>query len=423
MINTKAEALSFARESEAAYVRLGFCDPFGRQKDISIMQGELEAAFERGVAIDGSAIPGFCDVHRSDLLIFPDPSSLRVLPWRPGPGRVLRFYCDIRRPDGSPFSGDSRRLLKQAQERCLALGLTPRIGAECEFYLFETDERGEATKRPLDRGSYMDIAPLDRGEDIRREICLNLSQMGIQPETAHHEQGPGQNEIDFAFSDALSAADNLLTFQSVVRAIAARNGLFASFMPKPLEGEAGSGLHVNLSLEQEGENVFSGQREGHAALAAHFMAGILKRAPEITLFLNPLENSYERLGRSKAPAYVSWSRQNRSQLVRLPAAAGPRQRMELRSPDPSVNPYLAFALILTAGLEGIEQKMELPEPMDIDLFSAGAEVTDGLPRLPRSLEEAIALAEGSELVRSVLGKGFLNRYIRAKREQGGREEI
>ena len=423
MINTKAEALSFVRESEAAYVRLGFCDPFGRQKDISIMQGELEAAFERGIAIDGSAIPGFCDIHHSDLLLFPDPSSLRVLPWRPGPGRVLRFYCDIRRPDGAPFSGDSRRLLKLAQERCLTLGLTPRVGAECEFYLFETDERGEATKRPLDRGSYMDIAPLDRGEDIRREICLILSQMGIQPETAHHEQGPGQNEIDFAFSDALSAADNLLTFQSVVRAIAARNGLFASFMPKPLEGEAGSGLHVNLSLEQDGDNVFCGQKAGHAALAAHFMAGILKRAPEITLFLNPLENSYERLGRSKAPAYVSWSRQNRSQPVRLPAAAGPRQRMELRSPDPSANPYLAFALILTAGLEGIEQEAQLPEPMDIDLFSAGDEVTDGLQRLPRSLSEAIGLAEKSDLVRSVLGAGFLNRYIRVKREQGGREEI
>ena len=423
MTHTVQEVLDFVRENDVQFIRLGFCDLLGVQKNISIMPAELLSAFENGVSFDAHAIRGFREVTESDLLLFPDPATLTVLPWRPGPGRVVRLYCDIKNPDQSVFGGDSRCLLKRVIERCMDKGYVCKIGAECEFYLFKTDEKGEPTDEPLDRGGYLDISPMDKGENIRREICLCLEEMGVNPEASHHEQGPGQNEVTFKFSDALEAADNLLTFKSAVKAIAERNGLFASFMPKPLEGEAGSGLHVNLSLEQEGENVFSGQREGHAALAAHFMAGILKRAPEITLFLNPLENSYERLGRSKAPAYVSWSRQNRSQLVRLPAAAGPRQRMELRSPDPSVNPYLAFALILTAGLEGIEQKMELPEPMDIDLFSAGDEVTDGLPRLPRSLEEAIALAERSELVRSVLGKGFLNRYIRAKREQDGREEI
>ena len=280
---------------------------------------------------------------KSDLLLFPDPATLTVLPWRPGPGRVVRFYCDIKNPDGSAFSHDTRAILKRVAAKFEELGYVCKIGAECEFYLFKTDANGYPTDVPFDNAGYLDIAPLDKGENIRREIALCLEEMGIKVETSHHEQGPGQNEIDFKFGDALATADNLLTFKSAVKVIAARNGLFASFMPKPIAETAGSGLHVNLSLVKGGQNIFKSREKGHSEIAESFIAGILAKTPEITVFLNPICNSYLRFGSFEAPKYVSWSHENRSQLVRIPAAAGERVRMELRSPDPSVNPYLAFA--------------------------------------------------------------------------------
>ena len=350
MVSTASEVLGFVKENDVKFIRLSFCDLFGMHKNISVIADELQSAFESGISFDAHAIRGFRDVTRSDLLLFPDPATLTVLPWRPGTGRVARFYCDIKNPDGSAFYHDGRGLLKQMIQRCAEMGYVCKIGAECEFYLFKTDDNGEPTDVTLDTGGYLDISPLDKAEDIRREICLTLEEMGIRPETSHHEQGPGQNEVDFQFSDALSCADNFQTFKSVVKAIAARNGLFASFMPKPVAGAAGSGLHVNLSLVQDGRNIFTNADEGHCGIAESFIAGILSRTPEITLFLNPLANSYERFGEFEAPKYVSWSHQNRSQLIRIPAASGEKVRMELRSPDPSLNPYLAFALILAAGL-------------------------------------------------------------------------
>lgn len=417
MNHTASEVLEFVRENDVKFIRLGFCDLFGRHKNISILPEELPAAFENGVSFDASAIRGFRDVTRSDLLLFPDPSTLRLLPWRPGPGRVIRFYCDIRNPDGTPFSHDSRLVLRRVVDRAERLGYRCSVGAECEFYLFKTDEEGEPTLDTLDRGGYLDISPLDKGENVRREICLCLEEMGIRPESSHHEQGPGQNEINVRFSDPLSCADDLLTFQSVVKAIAARNGLFASFMPKPLPREAGSGLHINLSLGRWGTNLFRPAGETADKAVEQFMAGILARAPEITLFLNPIANSYQRLGRCEAPGYVSWSRENRSQLVRLPAAAGERVRMELRSPDPAINPYLAFALILAAGLEGIERGVSLPPAVDADLYTADSAVVRELVRLPSDLEGAITLAEGSSMVRNVLGEGLFEKYISAKKAE------
>ena len=414
MNSTASEVLEFVRENEIKFIRLSFCDIFGLSKNISIMADELQSAFDVGVSFDAHAIRGFRDVMESDLLLFPDPSTLSVLPWRPGPGRVARFYCDIKNPDGSEFLHDGRGLLKRVVERAQKMGYICKIGAECEFYLFKTNEDGEPTSITLDKGGYLDIAPLDRGEDIRREICLTLEEMGIKPEASHHEQGPGQNEIDFRFGDALSCADNFQTFKSAVKAIAARNGLFASFMPKPILDAPGSGLHVNLSLMQDGQNIFKNVGEGESRIADSFIAGVLMRTAEITLFLNPIANSYERFGKFEAPKYVSWSHQNRSQLIRIPAAIGEKVRMELRSPDPSLNPYLAFTLIIAAGLDGIETGAKLPSAVDSDLFTADGNVTGSLETLPDSIGKAIQLAENSDFVKSILSEDLLTRFLLVK---------
>ena len=417
MNGTVSEVLAFVEENDVKFIRLGFCDIFGVQKNISIMASELRAAFEIGVSFDAHAIRGFRDITRSDLLLFPDPATLSVLPWRPGPGRVARFYCDIKNPDGSVFSHDGRALLKQVVERAGNMGYVCKIGAECEFYIFKTDEDGKPTGATLDSGGYLDISPLDRGEDIRREICLTLEEMGIQPEASHHEQGPGQNEIDFRFSDALVCADNLQTFKSVVKAIAMRNGMFASFMPRPIPDAPGSGLHINLSLAKNGLNIFKNADEGHSHIAESFISGILTKTPEITLFLNPIANSYERFGRFEAPKYVSWSHQNRSQLVRIPAAIGEKVRMELRSPDPALNPYIAFALIISAGIDGIENALTLPTAVDADLYAADESVTKTLAPLPDSLDKAIIMAENSVFVKSVIGEELLLKYLAFKKAE------
>jgi glutamine synthetase len=413
MNQTIEDVIAFVKENDVQFIRLAFCDLFGLYKNISIMPEELADAFEKGVSIDGHAIRGFRQAVKSDLLLVPDPATLSILPWRPGPGRVIRFYCDIHNPDHSGFLFDSRSVLKNLIRRSENNGYVCQVGAECEFYLFKTDENGDPIETPLDQGGYMDISPLDKGENIRREICLSLKEMGLKPEASHHEQGPGQNEIDFRFSDALTCADHFLTFKSVVKAIAMRNGLFASFMPKPIPDAPGNGMHVNLSLCRNGMNAFSRTSDHLTAVAEHFIAGILARIPEITVFLNPLINSYDRLGVFEAPRYVSWSHQNRSQLIRIPAAAGEKVRMELRSPDPSLNPYLAFALILAAGLDGIENEMTLPPPVDLDLLSPSCQA-DSLAALPSSLGEAIGLAKSSSFVRSVIGSELLSVYLAEK---------
>ena len=421
MTTTTHEVLEFVKENDVKFIRLAFCDLLGVQKNMSIMPEELPSAFENGVLFDAHAIKGFRDVTKSDLLLFPDPATLMVLPWRPGPGRVIRLYCDIRNPDKSVFQGDSRYLLKRVIERCDQMGYVCKIGAECEFYLFKTDENGDPTKETLDNGGYLDISPLDKGENIRREICLSLEEMGIKPETSHHEQGPGQNEITFKFSDVLEAADNLLTFKSTVKAVAARNGLFASFMPKPMLNKSGSGLHVNMSLYQNGFNIFRNDGK-HSKIAESFIAGILEKTPDMTLFLNPIANSYERLGKDEAPKYVSWSHQNRSQLVRIPAAIKEKVRMELRSPDPSINPYLGFALILSAGLDGIDNKLSLPSAIDVDLYKADESIIRNLVLLPDTLDKAIELAKNSNFIRNVIKDELLLKYLSIKEEEASEAE-
>lgn len=380
------EVIQYAREEKVKFVRLAFSDVYGRQKNVTIMASELERAFDSGIAFDASAVPGFGGEVRSDLFLHPDPATLAEQPWRPENGRLVRMFCDIRCPDGSPFEADCRHILRRAVRDAEAAGCSFAFGSELEFYLFRLDENGEPTRIPYDRAGYMDIAPEDRGENIRREICLTLEQMGIRPESSHHEEGPSQNEIDFRYSEPLSAADNSLTFLSVVRSVAAANGLCADFSPKPLPEHPGSGLHINLSVR--------GGVEGAEPLN-YVIAGILEHIGALTLFLNPCEDSYLRLGGRKAPRYISWSSENRSQLIRIPAAQGEFRRAELRSADPTANPYLAFALLIRAGLDGIERRLTLPEPADFNLYTAPPEVLSRYKRLPASLAEAAAAAQAS----------------------------
>lgn len=398
---SKEEVMQYVAEEDVKFIRLAFCDVFGNQKNISIMPEELERAFAHGIAFDASAIKGFGDEAHSDLFLHPEPDTLTPLPWRPEHGRVVRMFCNITYPDGTPFECDTRTLLKNAIREAEAAGYTFYFGAEQEFYLFELDENNEKTDKPYDRAGYMDIAPVDRGENIRREICLTLEQMGIRPESSHHEEGPGQNEIDFRYSGALNAADNALTFQTVVRTVARRNGLYADFSPKPIEGKPGNGFHINLSVMSEKEADFSGM-----------IAGMLNRVAEITAFLNPTEDSYRRLGQQKAPGYISWSRENRSQLVRIPAAAGEYRRAELRSPDPTANPYLAFALLIYAGLEGIQAKVKLPDPADINLFKADAKTLAKFRKLPDNLTTAKEKARNSAFVQAHIPASVLEIFCK-----------
>ena len=397
---TADEVLQYTEEENIKFIRLAFCDVYGKQKNISIMPGELARAFDIGVAIDASAIAGFGGEVRSDLFLHPDPSTLSSLPWRPENGGVVRMYCDISHPDGRPFEADTRRILKTAVAEGEAAGYRFAIGSELEFYLFRTDEAGRPTQEPWDQAGYMDVAPLDKCENIRREVCLTLEQMGIYPESSHHEEGPGQNEIDFRYSDPLTAADNALTFRNVVETIAARNGLWADFSPKPLKAHPGSGLHINLSV--------SGGEDPLPAV----IAGVLDHVRDMTAFLNPLEASYERLGSRKAPGYVTWSPENRSQLIRIPAASGLYRRAELRSPDPAANPYIAFALLLYAGLDGIRRELYLPTPANLNLYNAPAQVLEQYRRLPATRMEAVAAASASPFIQACLPAAVVAAYCR-----------
>ncbi|MBQ1285374.1 MAG: glutamine synthetase [Lachnospiraceae bacterium] len=397
----KEEVIQYTQEEDVKFIRLAFCDVFGKQKNISIMPEELPRAFEHGIAFDASAIAGFGDETHSDLLLHPEPDTLMPLPWRPEHGRVVQMFSDIRYPDGTSFHCDTRSLLKAAVAEAKKAGFEFTFGAEQEFYLFLLDENGNPTKTPCDDAGYMDIAPEDHGENVRREICLTLEKMGIRPESSHHEDGPGQNEIDFRFSDALTAADNAQTFQRVVKTVAHRNGLFADFSPKPLENVPGNGFHINMSLYPFDEETFS-----------HMIAGVLANVKPMTLFLNPSENSYLRLGQHKAPAYVSWSAENRSQLVRIPAAAGEYRRMELRSPDPAANPYLAFALMIYAGLEGIQKKLPLGDAADINLYKADLKTLSNFEKLPENYQEACAAAFGNAFIKEHIPSEILEIYGR-----------
>ena len=404
---SREEVMQYICEEDVKFIRLAFCDVFGRQKNISIMSEELSRAFEYGIAIDASSIAGFGDETHSDLLLHPEAETLMPLPWRPEHGRVVRMLCSISYPDGSPFECDTRSLLKKAVQDAGQSGYRFAFSAEQEFYLFKLNEAGNPTKIPYDEAGYMDIAPEDKGENIRREICLTLEQMGIRPESSHHEEGPGQNEIDIRYSDPLTAADNAMTFQTVVKTVSRQNGLYADFSAKPLKNEPGNGFHINISVKSdESSDPFH-----------RMIAGILQKTCEMTAFLNPSENSYARFGSYKAPIYVSWSRDNRSQLVRIPAAEGEYRRAELRSPDPEANPYLAFALMIYAGLYGLENRLDLPEPADINLYTADEKMLTNFCRLPKDLAAARAAAFSSDFIRKHIPAAVLEVYCGKKSDR------
>lgn len=399
---TKNEVMEFIKEEDVKFIRLAFITLDGKQKNISIMPDRLAAAFSNGISFDASSIDGFQSPDKSDMFLHPDPATLAILPWRPTTGKVVRMFCDITYPDGTPYEKDCRHLLKKAMELAKEkYHVDFKFGSEIEFYLFKLDENGNSSKEPFDQAGYMDIAPEDKGENIRREICFTLEQMGISPEASHHEEGPGQNEIDFHYGNALASADNTVTFKWIVRTKACANGLFADFSPKPFSNKSGSGMHINISCHSITEE---------KDYTKQMLAGIIKHIKEITLFLNPCENSYHRLGECKAPKYISWAKENRSALIRIPASQN-EKRIELRSPDPKANPYLAFTLLIHAALEGIHENLVPPEPTEENLFSQNAPARKTLESIPGSFEEAKKIAANSDFVKQVLGEALLKAYL------------
>lgn len=411
MLFSLEDIMEYVEENDVKFVRLVFFDIFGSMKNISIFASELPRALKYGVTFDASEINGFMNIGESDLLLKPNPSTAEILPWRPQHARVLRIFCDICYPDGRIFEGDSRNILKRAVDELGELGYYCEIGTECKFYLFELDEYGKPTKTPHDRGTYYDVAPADRGENIRREICLTLEEMGIQPQSSNHEEGPGQHQIIFMHGSPIEAADHVMTFKNMVKTIADINGLFASFMPKPLANESGNSMHINLSLYEKktGKSIIDLDCE----TGKQFIAGVLNHTNEISLFLNPTTNSYSRFGQFEAPKFVTWSHQNRQQLMRIPKNLIGESRIELRSPDGSSNPYLVTALMIYSGLDGIKNKMELCEPINVTY----KEDIEGLTSLPENLSEAVSFAENSEFLKTVLPKNILATYISNKKRE------
>jgi len=375
----------FIQDNDVKFVKFAFCDVFGRQKIISVLPSLLPRAFEEGIAVDASRIEGFYRPGDSEIFLFPDTSTLSLLPWRPSHGRVARFYCDIRSENGEKFAQDSRKILRDAVDYARERHIFVNFGAENDFYLFRTDEEGEPSDIPFDGAGYMDEAPEDRGEDVRRDICLTLEEMGIEPLSSHHISGPGQNRIDFEPGLALECADNVVTFRSVVKMMAARSGLWATFSPKPIPDRAGSGFRIAMRPKREGESC-----------ADAFMAGILRHVREMTVFLNPVADSYERLGQFGAPKDLSWSDTGRASLLRRKKGG----RIEISSPDGTANPYLAFALLLYAGVDGVEKGLALEESAP-----EGAHQP-----LPGSLTEARALCRDSGFLKELLPKEVLRAY-------------
>ena len=397
---SKEEVMQYVAEEDVKFVRMAFCDVFGKQKNISVMPCELERAFRYGITIDASAVAGFGGNVRSDLILHPDPSTLSLLPWRPEHGRVVRMYCNITYPDNTPFENDTRNILINAISKAEKKGIHFHFGSEMEFYLFKRDEDGDTTFIPYDNAGYMDIAPEDKGENVRREICLTLEQMGIIPESSHHEEGPGQNEIDFKYSDPLRAADDAVTFKSVVNTVASRSGLYADFSPKPLVNFAGNGMHINVSARANDKRDVMPQ----------IIQGILSHIKEMTLFLNTTEESYKRFGSNKAPKYVSWGKGNRSQLIRIPAAEADNLRAELRSPDPMCNPYLAYALVIFAGLSGLEENAGLIPETDCNMYEISK--SEKFELLPTTLAEAADIAKSSSFISKVLPESIIKAYLK-----------
>lgn len=417
---TKQDIIELVKEQNVRYLRLQFTDLLGVVKNVEVPMSQLQDALNNRIMFDGSSIEGFVRIEESDMYLYPDLSTWLVFPWQSGAGTVARLICDIHLPDGTPFPGDPRSILKRQLERARTLGFsTMNVGPEPEFFLFKLDEHGAPTTEVNDQGGYFDLAPVDLGENCRREIVLVLESLGFRVEASHHEVAPGQHEIDFAYADALAAADNIMTFKLVVKTVARQFGLHATFMPKPLYGHNGSGMHCHLSLFNGDTNTFydAADELGLSPVARRFLAGILAHARGFTAVTNPLINSYKRLVPGyEAPCYIAWSAKNRSPLVRIPASRGNGTRLELRSPDPSANPYLAIALMLRAGLDGIERKLTLPTPINRNIYVMNEmeRVRAGIHSLPPSLREALDELANDEVMRDALGEHAYAHFHEAK---------
>lgn len=417
---TSEEVKELVKEHNVKFIRLQFTDIFGVLKNVAITREQLDKALAGELMFDGSSIEGFVRIEESDMYLRPDPASFVIFPWRPQDGAVARMICDVYMPDGTPFIGCPRWNLRRVTEQAAATGLIMQVGPEAEFFLFHTDAEGRPTLVTHDQGGYFDLSPVDLGENARRDIVLTLQEMGFEAEASHHEVAPGQHEIDFKYSNALDMADKIVTFKFVVRTIAQRHGLHATFMAKPIYGIPGSGMHLNQSLERDGVNAFYDldTPDQLSQVARYYIGGLLAHAPAITAITNPTVNSYKRLVSGfEAPVHIAWSYQNRSPLIRIPAKKGPSTRIEFRSPDPTCNPYLALAVCLAAGLDGIDKQIAPPPPCDRNIYAMTEEERRafGIANLPPDLNQALAALEGDDVVKEALGPHILDRFIEAKR--------
>lgn len=420
---TKDDIFKMVEEEDVEFIRLQFTDIFGTLKNIAITSSQLEKALDNKCMFDGSSVEGFVRIEESDMYLYPDYDTFEIFPWRPQQGKVARLICDVHTPDGKPFEGDPRWILKKTIKEANEMGYRFDVGPECEFFLFHTDDNGLPTTLSHEKAGYFDLGPNDLGENIRRDMVLTLEDMGFEIEASHHEVAPAQHEIDFKYDEALKTADNIQTFKMTVKTIAKRHGLYATFMPKPKFGISGSGMHINMSLAtEEGKNIFADEngKIGLSDDAYHFIAGIMRHARGMSAITNPLVNSYKRLVPGyEAPVYIAWSAKNRSPLIRIPASRGNGTRVELRNPDPTANPYLVLALCLAAGLDGIKNKIEVPESVDCNIYemTPGERRAAGIENMPADLKEAVDCLVADEFLCSVLGEHITTKYVEAKMKE------
>lgn len=420
---TKDDIFRMVEEEDVEFIRLQFTDIFGTLKNIAITSSQLEKALDNKCMFDGSSVEGFVRIEESDMYLYPDYDTFEIFPWRPQQGKVARLICDVYTPDGKPFEGDPRWILKKTIKEANEMGYRFDVGPECEFFLFHTDDNGLPTTLSHEKAGYFDLGPNDLSENIRRDMVLTLEEMGFEIEASHHEVAPAQHEIDFKYDEVLKTADNIQTFKMTVKTIAKRHGLYATFMPKPKFGISGSGMHINMSLAtEEGKNIFADEngKIGLSDDAYHFIAGIMKHARGMSAITNPLVNSYKRLVPGyEAPVYIAWSAKNRSPLIRIPASRGNGTRVELRNPDPTANPYLVLALCLAAGLDGIKNKIEVPESVDCNIYemTPGERRAAGIENMPADLKEAVDCLVADEFLCSVLGEHITTKYVEAKMKE------
>lgn len=420
---TKQKILNIAETEDVEFIRLQFTDLFGTLKNVAITKSQLAKALDNKIMFDGSSIEGFARIEESDMYLYPDYDTFEILPFRPHQGKVARLICDVYKPDGKQLENDPRYILKKVIKEAASMGYTFNVGPECEFFLFHTDDNGLPTTLSHEKAGYFDLGPNDLGENIRRDMVLTLEEMGFEIEASHHEVAPAQHEIDFKYDEVLKTADNIQTFKMTVKTIAKRHGLYATFMPKPKFGISGSGMHINMSLAtEEGKNIFADEngKIGLSDDAYHFIAGIMKHARGMSAITNPLVNSYKRLVPGyEAPVYIAWSAKNRSPLIRIPASRGNGTRVELRNPDPTANPYLVLALCLAAGLDGIKNKIEVPESVDCNIYemTPGERRAAGIENMPADLKEAVDCLVADEFLCSVLGEHITTKYVEAKMKE------